>query len=140
MESLDLRLKLSSSFWDKAPYVGVTVDDVSLFNGQVSESIEINWSGNLNEGTHSLNIELYNKDKYQTIIENGEILKDQILNIDNIYFDDIEVGFLKWSHSEYITKHPGAPNKLVNCVNLGYNGIWTLKFNTPIYIWLLENL
>jgi hypothetical protein len=29
---------------------------------------------------------------------------------------------------------------LDNCVNLGWNGTYTLKFASPFYIWLLEKL
>jgi hypothetical protein len=29
---------------------------------------------------------------------------------------------------------------LQNCVNLGWNGKWTLPFQSPFYIWLLESI
>jgi len=29
---------------------------------------------------------------------------------------------------------------LTNCIDLGWNGEWQLEFDSPFYIWLLENI
>jgi len=67
-----------------------------------------------------------------------------LLNIDDITIDDISLGNLLWS-AEYVLDHPQEYRgqtvaKLDNCVNLGWNGTYILKFTSPFYIWLLEQL
>lgn len=141
-EQVDIEVLLNSSFWDKAPKAKVYVDDNLIFDNTVDQPITVKFNGELTEGKHKLIIELYDKDKYQTILENGEIVKDQLLNIDAIIFDEIDIQFLKHSLSKYfpIQHSNDIPEELTNCVNLGYNGRWELEFTSPVYIWLLENI
>ena len=68
-----------------------------------------------------------------------------LLNIEGIEIDDIELGHLRYTRSFYkLDKKQlyqgGIVSQLESCVNLGFNGTYTLKFQSPFYIWLLENL
>jgi hypothetical protein len=75
-----------------------------------------------------------------------------LLTIDSIEVDEIDIGSLLWTNSKYYPKYPqdyiDAQNKLGNklepelkeFVDLGWNGRWVLPFQSPFYIWLLENL
>jgi hypothetical protein len=143
-ESIDISVTLSSSFWKDAPKIKVYIDEELLYNGEVTEPKEIKWTGNLMEGEHIIAVELYQKDKYQTIIEDNKIIKDQVLNIDTITFDEIDIGHLTHILSNYYPDKnfygDDIPSLAKNCINLGWNGRWELKFTTPIYIWLLENI
>jgi hypothetical protein len=74
------------------------------------------------------------------------------LNIDSIEIDEIDLGSLLWTASKYYPNYPvvyktkmqsegvNLPELVDNCVNLGWNGKWTLPFQSPFYIWLLENI
>lgn len=140
-ETLDIIVTLSSQYWKDAPKAKVFIDDELIFDDEVTNVVKVKWSNLITEGEHTLAIVLHSKDRHQTVLDNGTIVKDQLLNIDAITFDDIEVGYLRFSMSEYYpTQAPGAPALIKKCVNLGYNGRWEFKFSTPIYIWLLENL
>ena len=132
LEPIDIKVTLSGTYWKDKPRAKVSVDNIVIFDDEVADEIDVKWSGELAEGDHKLVVELHSKDKYQTVLEDGKIVKDQLLNIEDVTFDDISIGNLKHSLSTY---DHGA-----NCVNLGVNGCWKLKFKTPIYIWLLENL
>lgn len=142
LEQVEIKLVLSSSFWDKAPKARVYVDEQLIFDDQVVSLTTVKFVGDLTEGKHKLIVELHDKNKYQTVVENGQIVKDQLLNIDSITFDDIDIQTLKHSLSTYFPSDPSdeIPSKVQNCINLGYNGRWELEFNCPIYIWLLENM
>ena len=68
-----------------------------------------------------------------------------LLNIVSVEIDEIDLGHLTYSLSEYhvsqYVEYNGEITNLVkNCVNLGWNGTWQLSWNTPFYIWLLENI
>lgn len=141
-EQVEIEVSLSSSFWDKAPKAKVYVDDNLIFDNVVDQPLKVKFNGELTEDKHKLIIELHSKDKYQTVLENGEIVKDQLLNIDGISFDEIDIQFLKHSLSKYfpVQHSDEIPKELTNCVNLGYNGRWELEFTIPVYIWLLENI
>ena len=142
IEQVEIELVLSSSFWDKAPKAKVYIDEQLIFDDQIIEPTTVKFASDLTEGKHKLIVELYDKNKYQTIVENGQIIKDQLLNIDGIMFDEIDCQHLKHSLSNYFPSNPSneIPSQLTNCVNLGYNGRWELEFTCPIYIWLLENM
>jgi hypothetical protein len=144
LEAIDISISLSGTFWKDPPRAKVYINDNLIFENIVAELTEVKWSGNLSEGKHKLTIELIDKDKYQTVIEDNKIAKDQLLNIEFVSFDEIDIGFLKHSLSSYYPDQKQyvneAPLLVKNCVNLGYNGRWELEFTTPIYIWLLENI
>lgn len=141
-EQVEIEISLSSTFWDKAPKAKVYIDETLIFDDAITESTKVKFNGELTEDKHKLIIELYDKDKYQTVVENSQIAKDQLLNIDAISFDEIDIKYLKHSLSKYFPKDPSdqIPSEVLQCVNLGYNGRWELEFTCPIYIWLLENM
>lgn len=144
LESVDINIILTSTFWKDPPKVKIYVDDILTFDGAVASKKIINWTRDLSEGKHKLVIELYDKNKYQTVVEDGKIIKDQLLNIEEISFDEIDIGYLKHTLSNYYPDkevyNGEVPLLVKNCINLGYNGRWELEFKTPIYIWLLENI
>jgi len=143
-EKTEIKINLSPTFWDKAPQAKVFVNEQCFYDSEIKESTDIDISVNLPEGQHRLIIELHNKNKYQTVLENDKIIKDQLLNINNISFDEIDIGYLSHRLSKYYPDqnvyNQAVPLLVNNCVNLGYNGRWELEFTTPIYIWLLENI
>jgi hypothetical protein len=138
LEPIDISIALSSNFWKDPPKAKVYIDNTVIFDGEINEPKEIKWTGELTESKHKLIIELHGKDKYQTILENNKIVKDQILNIDTITFDEIDIGYLKHTLSKYYPIN--VDESIIGCVNLGWNGLWELEFTSPIYIWLLENI
>lgn len=140
-EPINVSLTLSGTYWKDKPQAKVYLDNNVLFDGEISDPVSITWDQELSEGQHKLVIKMYNKDKFQTVIENGEVVKDSLINIEKIAFDGIDLGYLAQSLSIYHpNEQPGVPAVVKNCVNLGWNGTWELTFNTPVYIWLLENL
>ena len=142
METLNFKIGLSGTFFNNVPAYSILLNGVKHASGKVSDSTEIiEFTVDLAEdSTHVLEVRLDNKRNIDTITDaNGAILKDMLLNIDNIEIDDIELGILKWTHSKFVGDDSTRP-VLTNCVNLGWNGSWQLAFDTPYYIWLLENM
>ena len=145
-EKLSFVVTVSGTFWDRRPQFSIWLDDHAVIQSEiVSEAQQpVTFERTIDEGLHTLKIRLENKTSADTVIENDEVVKDMLLNIDDITIDDISLGNLLWS-AEYILDHPQeykgqTITKLDNCVNLGWNGTYTLKFASPFYIWLLEKL
>ena len=145
-ENLSFQISLTGTFWDRRPQFSVWLDDHVVTQSEIASSAEqiVSFERKVNEGPHELKIRLENKADADTVIENGEVVKDMLLNIDDITIDDISLGNLLWS-AEYILDkkriYKGQEiDHLDGCVNLGWNGTYVLKFTSPFYIWLLEKL
>ena len=138
-ENLNFKIILSGTYWDKKPEYDILLNETVMAHGFADDNNVIEFTADLEEDTrHTLCVRLLNKQDTDTI-ENEDktaIVKDMILNIDDISIDGISIGTLKWTHSRYL-----ANGKIhENCVNLGWNGDWVLEFDSPFYIWLLENI
>lgn len=145
-ENLKFVITLSGTYWGKKPQFSIWLDDHVIQQTEFQNQIQtVSFERELSKGDHALKIRLENKDqKTDTVIENGEIVKDMLINIDDITIDDISLGNLLWT-AEYHLDSPQEYNgktitQLDSCVNLGWNGTYILKFSSPFYIWLLEKL
>ena len=145
-ENLTFQISLTGTFWDRRPKFSVWLDDHVITQTKITSPAEqiVRFERMIDEGDHQLKIRLENKTMADTVIENGEVIKDMLLNIDDIIIDDISLGNLLWS-AEYIldkkqTYKGQEIDYLDGCVNLGWNGTYVLKFTSPFYIWLLEKL
>lgn len=149
-ESLHFKIVLSGTYWGTVPKYSIIIDDTvvesEIVKQQSNELFEVEFDRQLNEGVHCLKIRLENKTNSDTQTDSeGTILNDMLLNIENIIIDDIDIGTLKWTKSEFVTDaevtYEGRPTTVIkNCVNLGFNGSYILEFTCPYYVWLLENL
>jgi len=157
-EKLKFKVGSSGTSPDKQPQYRIGINGkgkvFGVLSAGVNETEYVEFESSLTEGPQSLEIELLNKGYGDTMTdENGEIISDFLLNIDSIEIDEIDLGTLKWTLSEYYPIYPrdyvnhvlaetgNKPDEVVkSCVNMGWNGKWTLPLESPFYIWLLENL
>ena len=145
-ENLSFKISLTGTFWDRRPQFSVWLDDHVITQTEIASEAEqiVSFERRITEGDHELKIRLENKTNADTVIENGEVVKDMLLNIDDITIDDISLGNLLWG-AEYVLDKPQEYkgqmiDYLDGCVNLGWNGTYVFKFSSPLYIWLLEKL
>jgi hypothetical protein len=120
---LDQQLLIDCAHVVKAMPVKVSVDD--------------------DDGEHELRVVLKNKRVNDTVVDGeGNIVSDGCLTVRNFKFDDIEVDQLVSEQAVY--RHSFNTDLTVTdnrfYWNMGCNGTMSLKFSTPIYIWLLEHL
>lgn len=146
-EKLSFKISLTGTFWDKRPNYSIFLNDHLIEQKDIeNESVhEVVFDHEVEENQeHELKIRLNNKQDADTVVENGEVVKDMLLNIDGIEIDDIDIGNLRWT-AEYLLDTPReyqgkTVDHIDNCVNLGFNGSYILKFTSPFYVWLLEKL
>lgn len=156
-ELLHFKVGLSGSSNRKQPEFKISVNGVKQVHdklkGAVNETEYFEFDVEISEGDNSIEIELLNKSFGDTVLDQeGNIIDDMLLNIDSIEIDEIDLGPLKWTISDYRPIYPerykaeifrnggNVPESVKNCVNMGWNGIWKLPFTSPFYIWLLENI
>ena len=143
--------------WDKPPVAEIFIGDKSIIKKEItgSESTPdiIEFEHEMEEGNkYNLIINRSGKTGNQTIInEKGDILKDQLLNIKSIEIDEIDIGGLVFEGT-YTPQYPepwatqqrsagkDLPENFKNVTQMGHNGTWSFTFESPFYMWLLENL
>ncbi len=144
-ETLKFSVELSGTYWGKLPQFSIWLDDHVITQSEIHANPQIvAFERTVSNGPHVLSIRLENKTHEDTFTRNGEIVKDMLLNINDIIIDDISLGNLLWT-AEYILDEPQeyqgkTITRLDHCVNLGWNGTYKLSFTSPFYIWLLEKL
>ena len=155
-EKLKFKLKLYATMWDKPPVADIKIDEKSYFNKEITSTKDkptiIEFEYELEESkSYNLIINRLGKNAGQTVVEDGKIVKDQLLHIKSIEIDEIDIGSLVYEgvyKPEYpepwATQQAEAGNKLPetlkNVSQMGHNGTWTFTFTSPFYMWLLENL
>ena len=96
------------------------------------------------DGTeHELRLVLKNKSAEHTRIdEHGNIIADARLKITDVAFDEIQLGHMFAEQAVYTHNFNGngdtTQDKFYS--ELGCNGTVSLKFATPMYLWLLEHM
>ena len=155
-EKLKFRLELWAEHWDKKPIAEIKINKESKFQAEIDGTEDnptlIEFDHELMEGEkYDLQIVRSNKDAKQTVVENGEIIKDQLLNIKVIEIDEIDIGALVYE-GVYTPEYPEPwatqqrqagielPESFKNVNKMGHNGVWSLQFESPFYMWLLDNL
>lgn len=93
------------------------------------------------EQQHELCFELWGKKPEHTVLDDsGNMIKDAHLTLESFAIDDIDIP--DWKSAEY-THDTNGTGQLAAHRFYGYmgcNGTVAIKFFTPIYLWLLENL
>ena len=96
-----------------------------------------------NDGDHELRFVLKHKLSAHTQVDaEGNILSDATLTVSDIRFDEIDCQYLttKLAQYQHDFNGTGEPTTESFYGEMGCNGTITLRFSTPIYIWLLENM
>ena len=149
-EKLKFKLELYATMWDKPPIADIKINEKSHFKEEITGTNDkptiIEFEHELEENkSYNFIIDRLSKDPKQTIVEDGKIVKDQLLHIKSIEIDEIDIGGLVYEgvyKPEYpepwATQQTEAGNKppesYKNVTQMGHNGTWTLTFTSPFYM------
>ena len=156
-ERLKFKIELYATYWDKAPIAELLINNESQHRSEIKgtekEPTVIEFEKELTEGEkYKLTISRSGKDIKQTVLNaEGKIEKDQLLHIKSIEIDEIDIGALVYEglytptypepwYSQQIEAGQTPEKTFKNVTAMGHNGSWTLSFESPFYMWLLENL
>jgi hypothetical protein len=145
-EKLHFKIGLAGSYWNKRPVYSISVNDVvAIDKTEVTtvsdEEFFVEFDVDVPEGPAVLKIRLENKHWQDTVQneEKTEILKDMLLHIKSVEIDEIDLANMIYTKTEFVGDDADRP-VLDKCIDLGWNGTWSLPFESPFYIWLLENI
>jgi len=156
-EKLKFKLELYATYWDKTPVAEISINDQSYYKSEITGTEQnptvIEFEKELTEGEkYILTISRSGKEVKQTVLNTqGGIEKDQLLHIKSIEIDEIDIGSLVYEsvytpiypepwHTQQVSAGNAPKKSFKNVTAMGHNGTWTLAFESPFYMWLLENL
>jgi hypothetical protein len=121
----------------------VWVDAEKIFDQTVVETTPVEFDILEDETEHSIRFVMSNKMSDHTRIdENGNIIADSRLTVSDLEFDTILLGQIVNDNAVYTHTFNGTATETQEKFygEMGCNGTVELKFTTPVYIWLLENM
>lgn len=155
-EILSIKLGLVGTYWDTSPEYRIKFNDQLISEGLINapsgqvQFIECRVDNNQPQGV--LTVELLNKNPDRDTVKSNydsadyTIVKDMMLDVDSLLVDDIDLGNLIYTASEYRPNYPdnyqseNKPEVITGTKTMGWNGVWSMTWGNPFYIWLLESL
>ena len=125
--------------------IEVWLNDQQILNqAHVAELIEFKYEFPDDDAAeHELRFVMKHKTTEHTKIdEQGIIVTDACLTVSKLAFDEIELKQIFIDQAVYTHDFNGTQTEIQDKFygNMGCNGTVSLKFSTPIYLWLLENM
>ena len=145
MTAAEIRFAISPS--DPACPLGIEVwvDQQQIFHTEhLSDPVNILHS--VDDGTdaeHELRVVLKHKQFGHTTVDaDGNITRDAVINVGAFEIDGIDVEQLVQHLAVYTHNFNGSAAEIQDQFFsiMGCNGTLSLKFSTPVYLWLLENM
>ena len=122
----------------------IWVDDTCVFDqDHVNDPTVVAHEFSDDDGEHLLRITLKNKLPVHTRIDDQDnILSDALLSVTEISFDEIDCTKIVQDLAVYCHNLNGTAPDIQDRFfgDMGCNGTVELKFTTPLYLWLLENM
>ena len=122
----------------------IWIDDTCVFDqDRVTEPVDVVYEFSDDDGKHVLRVTLKNKlPEHTQVDESGNIVSDSLLIVSEISFDEIDCTQLVQEHAVYRHNFNGTEPQIQDQFfgDMGCNGTVELKFATPLYLWLLENM
>ena len=122
----------------------VWADDLKIFDQEhVLKDHRVDHEFEDDDSKHELRFVLKNKlPNHTTVDQDGKTTSDATLFVSDVRFEDISCQQIMYESAEYSHSFNGTSEPITQQFygELGCNGTVTLKFSTPIYMWLLENM
>ena len=135
IDSSDKKITLGTEVW---------IDNICVVNVEhVDRVVHFSYVLEEDNAEHELRIVMKHKTPDHTELDDaGNIIRDAMLSISDIKFDEIALGQVLLNKAVYTHdfngSQPPVDDKFFG--DLGCNGTVSLKFTAPTYLWLLENM
>jgi hypothetical protein len=120
------------------------IDDQLFFDNLITPGRHhVLHESHLADGSHRLQLVLKQKTQENTRVDDdGIILSDDLLRIQNLRINDLDMEQLIWNNARYIHDGNGSHKEIVDEFfgDMGCNGRVELEFDSPFYLWFLENV
>jgi hypothetical protein len=150
LETVNIKIGLTIVTHDAVsehPFINISINGFPQFGEICEKDTVVDIDVEIEDDTENfLTIEYMNKDAKHDVVlgEDGVPIADKRIEINSISFDDIELDFFQLTDPDIFKYEPidpeGGSTTGFDATKLAWNGKTTLRFTTPMYIWLLENL
>ena len=150
METVNIKIGLTIITHDAVsehPFVNISLNGFPKFGEICEKDTVVEFDAEIEDNAENfLTIEYMNKNAKQDVVlgDDGVPVADKRVIINSISFDDIELEFFQLTDPDtfnYESIDPEGINATgFDATKLAWNGKTTLRFTTPVYMWLLENL
>jgi hypothetical protein len=124
--------------------VEVWIDQQQIFNTEhLADTVNVSHDIDEDDAEHELRVVLKHKlPEHTTVDADGNITRDAVITVKSFEFEDIDVNQIVQDQAVYTHDFNGSDDITQSKFfgSMGCNGTVNLKFSTPIYIWLLENM
>ena len=124
--------------------VEVWVDQQQIFDTEhLADTVNVSHDIDENDAEHLLRVVLkHKKTEHTTVDADGNITQDAVINVGSFEFEEIDINQIVQDQAIYTHDFNGSSNTTQSKFfgSMGCNGTVSLKFTTPIYLWLLENM
>ena len=143
MESFEIKFRVTNTDPAIPLQLQVCIDDQTLDSVTVTDAKHCAYTVTLDDGDHELKLIMTGKTTAHTVLDpQGEIVTDAMLEFANIELDEINIDTMLQSLAVYTHDFNGTGDQVHDEFYhaMGCNGTASLKFTTPVYLWLLENM
>lgn len=138
----EIKLHVTPVWHEEPPICAIRFSKNIFFKEEIKETKVYSYEEYLTIGNHDITIQFLNKKNTDTV--NG---KDKAIKIDKIVFNNIESEKFVWQGiyqpiypEPWRSQQKKAGNELMPILNsqtyIGWNGVWTLTYSTPIFTWI----
>lgn len=126
------------------PEIQLTIDNSLIYGQQVTSEVLLTPSVRIKNEKFKIEIAHPGNDlKDVTLKADGTPEKDGIVSIKTLKVEGIDIWQTAWTMSKFIVDPSEKyieEYEMTNCMDFGFHGRWVLEMESPVYIWLLENL
>jgi hypothetical protein len=144
MTTAEISFSISTSDATCPLGVEVWIDQQQIFAAEhLATTVKILHDIAEDDAEHELRVLLKNKLPEHTKIDaDGNIEQDAVINVGSFEFEEIDVNQVVQDLAIYTHNFNGSAAEIQDKFfgSMGCNGTLSLKFSTPIYIWMLENM
>jgi hypothetical protein len=124
--------------------VEVWIDQQQIFSTEhLADTVNVSHDIDEDDAEHELRVILKNKlPEHTTVDTDGNITRDAVITVDKFELEEIDVNQIVQEQAVYHHNFNGSAAETQSKFfgSMGCNGTMSLKFSTPIYLWLLENM
>jgi hypothetical protein len=143
MESFEIKFRVSNTDPAIPLQLQVCMDDQTLDSVTVTDAKHCAYNVTLADGDHELKLIMSGKTTDHTVLDlQGQIVTDAMLQFTNLELDEINIDTIAQCITVYTHDFNGTGSQVHEQFYhaMGCNGTASLKFTTPVYLWLLEKM
>ena len=143
MEKLDFEIKLISNTTTLCPEVRVGIDHIDYFAGEILDEEVVKFTASVADN-FNLHVKFAGNDPKKLILDDQGMPTNSVqIAVDNIKIEGIDITQIAYNTSKYNINSMEKYIKeyqLTECMDFSFCGVWTVPIQSPVYIWMLENL